>query len=97
MRPILTHMGEVVPLAEVVGTGTGAPVSVNGLFMRPYQAADLGVPSVIGSNPYFAYMAADYPVFGTGTRLTRSGTIYRRKVLQPDEVSGINVVELVKL
>lgn len=91
MRGILSQLGEDVSIVRGTGTGT----TVNGIFSKPYQQIDLGIGSVTGSNPQFAYMTADYTA-AIDDVLTRLGVTYKIKVKQPDDPSGVTVVELKK-
>lgn len=89
MRRILVHLGEDVTLAR----GTGTPVTVTGVYLSPYEAANIGLGGVTSSNPHFAYMTADYSV-AVDDILTRSAVAYKVKVKQPDDPSGVTVLEL---
>lgn len=89
LRPVLTHLGEDVTLVS----GTGQPATVRGLFLMPYQLADVGLGGVTSNNPHFAFMTADFAV-AVDDVLTRSAIAYKIKTKQPDDPSGITVVEL---
>ena len=89
LRPILATLGEDVTLVR----GTGTPSTVKGVFMSPFSAANIGLGGVTSSNPYFAFMTTDFSV-AVDDILTRSAVAYRVKVKQPDDPSGITVVEL---
>lgn len=89
MRRILVHLGEDVTLAR----GTGQPVTVTGVYLSPYEAANIGLGGVTSSNPHFAFMTADYTA-AVDDVLTRQAVAYKVKVRQPDDPSGITVLEL---
>lgn len=92
MRRVLTLLGEDVAYS----TGTGAPATVRGVFLTQFLAQQLGLPSVTGSNPQFAYMTADISGSPVGGSIVRGAVTYTVKVKQPDDPSGITVLELRK-
>jgi hypothetical protein len=92
LRRILTKLGEDVVFKNFTGSG----VTVRGMFMSAYQAADLGVVGVTGTNPMFAAMTADLPLVDTRATIRRASVTYKVRVVLPEDQSGITVLELRK-
>lgn len=90
MGRILTRLGED---ASLVPSG-GAAVTVRGIFLNGYKAAELGVIGVTGSEPHFAALTADLGSVAPGDALVRNGTTFKVKVVRPDDPSGLTVLEL---
>lgn len=92
LRRILTKLGEDVVFTDYAGTAA----TVRGMFMSAYQAADLGVVGVAGTNPVFAAMTEDLPLVDTRATILRSSVTYKVRVVMPEDQSGITVLELRK-
>lgn len=90
MKGILSVLGEDVSFTH----GTGSPATVHGYFGNAYQAADLGFPGVTGTNPRFTAMTADLGPVSVDDVVVRAGVTYKVKVKQPDDPSGLTMLEL---
>lgn len=91
MRRILSQLGEDVAYGHY---GAGVPVTVRGVFLSPYRAAELGVVGVTGTDPVFSAMATDLVDVAQNDTINRAGTLYRVKAVRPDVPSGIVHLEL---
>lgn len=90
MRRILVQLGE-----DVVYThGAGSPATVRGVFFMPYQAADLGLVGVAGTNPHFAAMTEDLADAAQNDTVVRGGSTYVVRHPRADDPSGVTVLEL---
>lgn len=91
MRRISARLGEDATYTHAGGAG----VTVRGLFLSPYQSADLGGVAIAGSNPRFAAMIADLPLVTQGDTITRGGVIYTVvPPIETDDPSGLTVLQL---
>jgi hypothetical protein len=86
---ILARMGE-----DVTFTHGGTPSTVRGVFFMPYQAAQVGIAGVTGTNPHFAGMSAELPSVAVGDTITRGAVVYTIKVKKADAPGGFTVLEL---
>lgn len=92
MRRILVQLGE-----DVVYThGAGSPATIRGVFFMPYQAGELGLVGVSGSNPHFAGMTADLASAAREDTILRGGVTYAVRNPRVDDPSGLTVLELRK-
>lgn len=95
MRRIVAH-----PLAGDDATfthGTGQPSSVKGRFFQPYIEVLPGFGGGIdASKPHFAAMSADLPSVAQGDVLVLSFGTYQVQDVQPDDPSGITLLQLGK-
>lgn len=94
MRRIVTTLGDDWMFTHAAGR----PVPLRGLFLNQYQAAQLGVVGVSGSDPHMAVIGADIGDVTKDDVLVResSGATYKVKVVQADEESGVTVLQLKK-
>lgn len=95
MRRIVAH-----PLVGDDATfthGTGQPASVKGRFFSPYVEVLPGLAGGIdASKPHFAAMTSDLPSVAQGDVVALTSGTYNVVNIQPDDPSGITVLELEK-
>lgn len=96
MRRIVAH-----PLAGDDATfthGTGQPSSLKGRFFSPYieLLPGIGGGGIDVSKPRFAAMAADVPSVVQGDVVVLTFGTYNVVDVQPDDPSGITLLELQK-
>jgi len=93
MRRILARLGEDATFTH----GTSQPSSVRGMFVASYQALPAGIDmGFASSEPRFAAMTADLPSVAQADTLVRGGITYRVVDIQPDDPSGLTVLQLQK-
>lgn len=94
MRRILAHLGGD---ATYTPSGGGGSSTVRGMFIAPFQSANLGDVALVGtSDPQFACMNADMPAAARGDTLVYpvGGISYKVRNVEPDLVSGLVVLQL---
>lgn len=92
MRRILAHLGEDATFTH----GTAAS-SVRGVYSAPYAALPGGVDvGFAASEPRFSAMTADLDSVAQGDTITRGTVQYSIVDVQPDDPSGLTVLQLRK-
>lgn len=87
---VLSTLGEDVVFTH----GTGSPVSLRGVFQNPYQAGDVGVVGVSGTNPSFAVLTAEIGTVSKDDTVVRGAITYKVRTVHPEDPAGFTVLEL---
>ena len=90
MGRILANLGEDALFTHAGGSA----ITVHGMFLNGYKAAELGVIGITGTEPHFAALTSDLADVAAGDTLVRGGVTYKVKVVRPDDPSGLTVLEL---
>jgi hypothetical protein len=93
MRRIIARLGEDATVTPAAGGGT---FTVRGIYSAPYAVMLDGaaLPGIASDKPRFGVMTADLGAAAVGDQLTRAGTDYLIAAAEPDEPSGLTVLQL---
>jgi hypothetical protein len=89
MGVILSGLGEDVTFTHGTGTST-----VRGVFQNPYQAGDVGLVGVSGTNPSFAVLTTEIGTVAKDDTIVRGAVTYKVRAIRADDPVGVTVLDL---